>query len=408
MEQRDTQLDQVVPIAALLGYLNFSDGRPDPRWQKQLNEAYSWLAGHGEAKPWQALLEWLRAGLGRLEGTSAAFRDVTQADQVLTAVPRVLAAYRAAPCRSPRPSARRGAVPAVLPGPGLRGGAGSAGAPGRGERRRRHQCRCQPAQRFHRLPSHRHPGITAAGRTVRTRTAPACAGVPARRRRGLGAYHDLISRALEILNDTDPQLLAEAHFELPLLDELAIDVRAYDHGHPVNRRPNYVFGEWDPHQIDNSGRYRRYVVRKITLDALLDRVRAAATGHGRRAFARGSGRLGRDDPDGGRGQRQRPRGARFLGQPGHLAAPHRRLSRCLLRSVAAASVPGARGPHAPGTSPDAAALRRRPPAPQWLPGPPPGLAAAAALPGHPLRRHGLSRRQPASRPSAFPPSRAGC
>jgi hypothetical protein len=57
-----------------------------------------------------------------------------------------------------------------------------------------------------------------------------------------------------------------------LLDELAMDVRAYDHGHPVNRRPNYVFGEWDPHHIDNQGHYRRFVVRQLVLDALLERV----------------------------------------------------------------------------------------------------------------------------------------
>src|SRR5207248_1760896 len=43
-------------------------------------------------------------------------------------------------------------------------------------------------------------------------------------------------------------------------------------GHPANRRSNYVFGEWDPHHLDNQGRYRRYVVRQITIDALLDRV----------------------------------------------------------------------------------------------------------------------------------------
>ena len=52
-------------------------------------------------------------------------------------------------------------------------------------------------------------------------------------------------------------------------------IRAYDHGHPVNRRPNYVFGEWDPHLLDNQGRYRRYVARQITLDALLERVERA-------------------------------------------------------------------------------------------------------------------------------------
>ncbi len=57
-----------------------------------------------------------------------------------------------------------------------------------------------------------------------------------------------------------------------------MDLRAYDHGHPVNRRPNYVFGEWDPHHLDNQGRYRRYVARKITLDALLSRVAEAGPG----------------------------------------------------------------------------------------------------------------------------------
>ena len=31
------------------------------------------------------------------------------------------------------------------------------------------------------------------------------------------------------------------------LDELAFDPRAHDHFHPVNKRPNVLFGEWDPH-----------------------------------------------------------------------------------------------------------------------------------------------------------------
>src|SRR5439155_11222226 len=91
-----------------------------------------------------------------------------------------------------------------------------------------------------------------------------------------GRYQAVVTRALAILQDTPPSLLAEAQLDLTLLDELALDVRAYDHGHPVNRRPNYVFGEWDPHHIDNNGRYRRYVARQITLDALLDRVEDAA------------------------------------------------------------------------------------------------------------------------------------
>ena len=59
------------------------------------------------------------------------------------------------------------------------------------------------------------------------------------------------------------------------LDELALDPRAYDHNHPADRRPNYRFGEWDPHHIDTRGHFRRFVVRQITLDGLLDRVQNA-------------------------------------------------------------------------------------------------------------------------------------
>src|SRR5690606_2621288 len=86
---------------------------------------------------------------------------------------------------------------------------------------------------------------------------------------GSGKYHDLIAATLGVLNDTDPRLREEAHFDPALLDELAVDPRAYDHQHPVNRRPNYLFGEWDPHHIDPDRRYRRFVVRQEVLDALL-------------------------------------------------------------------------------------------------------------------------------------------
>ncbi|MEK6235480.1 MAG: hypothetical protein N2C14_12300, partial [Planctomycetales bacterium] len=55
-------------------------------------------------------------------------------------------------------------------------------------------------------------------------------------------------------------------------DELAFDPRAYDFGHPVNRRPNYQFGEWDPHHLDNSGCFRRFVIREVSLEALFDRI----------------------------------------------------------------------------------------------------------------------------------------
>ncbi len=95
MDDRYAQLEQAVSASALLGYLNFSDGRPDPRWQKQFNDAYAFLAEHGEPAPWQALFDWLSASLRTLhEGGSAAFRDVTQAENILALAARTLPAYR--------------------------------------------------------------------------------------------------------------------------------------------------------------------------------------------------------------------------------------------------------------------------------------------------------------------------
>src|SRR5262249_37533758 len=87
-----------------------------------------------------------------------------------------------------------------------------------------------------------------------------------------GPYHALLEKALEILAATDPNILSDAYFEPQMLDEFAYDPRAYDHGHPNDKRPNYRFGEWDPHHIDNQGRFRRYVARQITLAALLHRL----------------------------------------------------------------------------------------------------------------------------------------
>ncbi len=91
-----------------------------------------------------------------------------------------------------------------------------------------------------------------------------------------GRYHDVVVRALEILRGTDESILRAAHFDVDLLSELAYDPRAYDFDHPVNRRPNYHFGTWDPHAIDSQGRYRRFLVQQVTLDALQSRVSEAS------------------------------------------------------------------------------------------------------------------------------------
>ncbi len=88
----------------------------------------------------------------------------------------------------------------------------------------------------------------------------------------IGRHHDTVTLALEILRTTDENTLRAAHFDPALLAELAFDPRAYDFDHPVNKRPNHHFGQWDPHHIDNAGRYRRFVIQQVTLDALMARV----------------------------------------------------------------------------------------------------------------------------------------
>jgi hypothetical protein len=96
----------------------------------------------------------------------------------------------------------------------------------------------------------------------------------------VGPQQEVVLLALKILEETDEDLLRAAHFDLKLLDELAADPRAYDFDHPANKRPNYHFGQWDPHRIDNHGRYRRFVVQQVTLDALMQRLSPDAVGEG--------------------------------------------------------------------------------------------------------------------------------
>src|SRR5438270_5685468 len=77
-------LDAAVPLQALLGYLNLSTGKPDPRFQKQLSDAYGFLAEHGAAEPHAALHQGLGAKLAALKASgTGAFRDAIQAETVL-------------------------------------------------------------------------------------------------------------------------------------------------------------------------------------------------------------------------------------------------------------------------------------------------------------------------------------
>jgi hypothetical protein len=256
-----------------LGYLNFSDGRADPRWQRLLDDAFAAQSSSGAECPWDALLAAMAEALSALEaGGGAAFRDTSQARAALTLAAETFPVYRLY-----HADLLAHLDDAELFAPFFMARVFEA---------------C--------LQLLRHPEIPATADLVVARlndfvghrpiamleTRPQ--GEPYERERhrpvpiflrGAGAasgrYRAVVERTLELLRSTDAGVLGEASLNLDQLEELAIDMRAYDHGHPVNRRPNYVFGEWDPHHIDNKGRYSRYVIRKITLDALMDRVETA-------------------------------------------------------------------------------------------------------------------------------------
>ena len=256
-------------LQGILGYLNFSEGRPDPRVQRQWNEAYTILAQSAEPRPWLALADHLKARLSTLHlEQAAAFRDIDQAGSVLSLLfGQVIPAYRTHHAdllhhlpegdfyqpfflarlaeavlaqRGPWTDTERivrGALKQVNDFVGHRPIAILESRP-RGEPYAHEQLRPIP--------------LYLKG-----------AGV------AFGRFEPLISRALDILRATDRTLLADVSFDADQLDELALDVRGYDFSHPVDKRPNYCFGEWDPHHIDNKGFYRRFVLRQVTLEGLL-------------------------------------------------------------------------------------------------------------------------------------------
>lgn len=273
MTQPQASLDPAV-AQAVLGYLNFSDGRPDARWQRQLNDGFGQLAIAGSATAWTQLLTDLGGRLQELHaGGSAAFRDISQAEAALRLASEVLVAYR-----THHADLLAHVEEKTLYGPFFLARVFETILQLR-------QAEEKPPEvsvvlgRLNDFVGHRPIAILETRpqgepyEHERHRPLPLFlrgAGV------AYGRYQEVIGRALDILRDTDRGLLQDACFNLEQLEEMALDLRAYDHGHPVNRRPNYVFGEWDPHHIDQKGRYDRYVIRKITLDALMERVENTA------------------------------------------------------------------------------------------------------------------------------------
>lgn len=278
----------------VVGYLNFSSGARDLRFLRNLNELFRSIERHNPAgAAVNVLRRCLVEALDRLAAGGGAFADVTQGRAVIElAFDRLPADYREfhrdllhhqAAADLWRPFFLGEACEAVL----------AQGGPWH-ERERIVQ---GAIARLNDYVGYRPTATLADGarnepyaheyvRPIALYVKGAGASV--------GRYERLIARALEILKGADAEILARAWFDLERVEEIALDPRAYDFDHPVNRRPNYHFGQWDPHQISNQGYYSRFILQQITLDALLTRV--DGDGHGRNGAGGGAHR-GDNDPD---------------------------------------------------------------------------------------------------------------
>ena len=285
---RTTLGDDLPSLAQdILGYLNFSSGTSDPRFLKNLCDLFARIdAARAKGEPaWQALHQVLRAELQAVRGATDAFRHVDQAEAVLGLVfDAVLPAYREfhrdllfhqTEESLFQPLFIGRVCEAVL----------QQGGPW-------HEAdRIVPAA-LHQLNDyigHRPVAVLRTEQKIQPYDHEWVRPIPLWiRGAGVapGPYRELVETALAILDTTDPALLFDAMFALEQLDELAFDPRAYDFDHPVNKRPNYLFGQWDMNKLDNAGRCRRFVLQQATLDAMLDRLSTTAGCRASRCFSR--------------------------------------------------------------------------------------------------------------------------
>jgi hypothetical protein len=273
MTSQPISLPTPAQFQELLGYLNFSSGASDPQFLANLNALFAAVEADAGGGAWRTVGRLLGERLQELSAREPAFQNVEQARGVLRLAFEVLPdryrafhrdlLYHQSDAALFRPFFLGRACQAVL-GEGApwdddeRIVAGALGA-------LNDYVGHRPLAVLHgqqKMEPYAHEWVRPIPLYVRG------AGVAA------GHYQEVVEKALEMLRATDPALLREASFDPELVDELAIDPRAYDFDHPVNKRPNYHFGQWDPHAIDNQGRYRRFVVQQVTLDVLLERVAA--------------------------------------------------------------------------------------------------------------------------------------
>lgn len=259
-------------LRRLAGYLNFSAGASDEATLAAWNDVYT-AASHGDPltgpPAWLVVKDWLGETLATLREEQSAFEDSAQAQRVITLLwsellPAYLDFHRDLLFHQEPELLFNGLFMARAADAILATGIDGEDAEivqaaidsmddfvGYRPVAMLENRQCQP---------YRHEFVCPLPLYV------AGAGVTS------GPYREIIELALGILNETDPDILRAASFDPQRLRELALDPRAYDFDHPVNRRPNYHFGGWDDRSVNQEGFFDRFVVRSVTLESLLSRI----------------------------------------------------------------------------------------------------------------------------------------
>ncbi|MEL7266310.1 MAG: hypothetical protein AAFP69_16070, partial [Planctomycetota bacterium] len=273
-------------LRQLIGYLNFSSGASDHATLAAWDKVYWAAAGNNPLSGLPAfavLREWIVDTMDDLEGESAAFKDLAQARQIVRLVwsdliPSYLDFHGELLFHQTHEQVFFNGfflgrcVEAALRSAADIGPIPAGDAPGREHATR--QIIDRAIDYLNDFVGYR-PVAQLENRDCKPYPHEYIRPVPLYIR-GVGVsdgpYQEIVQRMLDIIGQTGDAILTAASFDLQRVSELCYDPRAYDFDHPVNRRPNYHFGQWDPDAIDADGHYERFVLQQVTLDAILSRT----------------------------------------------------------------------------------------------------------------------------------------
>lgn len=269
-------------LEEIVGYLNFSSGVHDPKFLRAICAVFAVIEADPNDEhdqPAIVLCDWLERRIDELAASASAFGDVSQAREVVRILRYdLLPAYRAfhrdllwhQPDRELwRPLFLGRAFEAIL----------SQSAPWNETKR----IVAGALDTLNDYLGYRPVAALESERQMEPYAHERVCPIPLYIKDvavAPGVYRELIEQALAILNQCDPEIRHQAWFDPHLLEELAVDPRAYDFDHPASKRPNHHFGQWDLHRVDNRGNYRRFVLQQVTLDAMLSRVNSANAPNG--------------------------------------------------------------------------------------------------------------------------------